>query len=1147
MARGKDRPKGPQDGRISFRHGVQFFSKLDAAKALTLMAKAFPASRPVQTGTYRVQMHCPLPEHEDKKASFEVNTLRGYAKCHSTYCLFYTRNLLDLFARARGWTAKDALTFVQAETGLRLATEKIEKEIEALDVHHWAMRALFAACTRHLRACVAPPADDEAYSPAALRAAKPALEWLFGARKHDPELLEHLAYGLFPPFKQLDHLAEAWLGAMQTRLYEHGDATANKTLHPDRRAKIIARLQELYNGLDARWVGGVTYHMGLAPTTPGRLRIRLPRDEKDDGIFIMRGYTDDEPNGFFGLFSESFAAFGAEEDADVAWFLVEGENDATTLQERALAAGKVGVRFIASCGTANPTDLLAHAGIPQVWMIPDEPSVDYGRGDTYVRSRLESALETDVRVFNRWGQLAEGSPKDPDDAVHAHGFATCWRLFVEERAANYLTADQWAVDRAVAEAGELPEVEVRQRTAKAAEYGRCVRHPAQLARFVEEACRLLGLTAGALRAEVFNARDNEAGYIMRIAQTIRHEFHVLYKEDNARGGTLALFHKAQKRQIEFYMTDGEAMVAQFSNVFGDMYAYFKEHIGLFGVGADEMLDGARRTTVIKEAQKELREYLKFAMQEINKGVCARHECEKVGQGIHHKLDPEREGERCVYVVNGRRVYKGVWPKPGVANVAWRELDGPSEGPYLFELTPRPWSRVIDEVAALEAGNAITLAQVRAAIDAVRTLFDACWRWVHQELDATFLAWHLFASSVQCAFPSKVILSFLGPSTSGKSTAMSVFSGSQYKQIQLLEACVATSNYTMPSIYQFWDRSTLAMALEEFEDDGNGLLHKGQQVANISELLRHAIVDEGVSVRKGTADGKGREYHIHTNIVLSSILKARLGQDENRRYMIETVKVEGLKDPVVAIAELVAPEAFAALRRVATLGLLKHVPDLARLHDEVFQEVNQTQVASYAVPTRFVRNFVPLASLMKLFGEDHRAFIREACESRKENLLAAAKDTASDALFDQLTRIPGALIGENGARGSVSSLLSKADDWRLLNRSGCGVFYDDAHKVLVVDWITVTAPGGLLNRVDAFRGLTYRNLKHSLDQHRRAVKTREYGELKVFDFLRTHTINASEHELTVLRLDDFVATLRAHAQVVPPAGNGAEVHAATHNI
>lgn len=1123
--------KGPQakgQDRINYTHAVQFFRRLDAGRALALMTKAFPERSPQQVGTHLVKMHCPLPDHADQKASFELDTLKGHARCRSTYCQFYTRNLLDLFVRAKGWTAKDALLYVQAETGLRLATEKVEREFEALDVHHWAVRALFAACATHLQHCLVPPGDDTAYSDVALRSYQPALAWLYEHRRHLSGHAAHLHYGVMPALAQALKLAEAWLARKADALYGYGDEHAARALNAERRGKILARAQELLKDVDAAWVGAVTFHTGLTPTTPGRLRLRLPKDEKVYNV--LPGYTDDEPNGFFGLFAESAAVYGADESMDVTWLAVEGENDAISLQERFLEAGHTGVRVVATCGDANETDQLARAGVTRVYLVGDEPSEEGGKGDGFVQRRLVSAVETDVRVFVRWDQLAEGSPKDPDQAIQLYGTEVLWRLLVTDRDTTYVAADRWAIGKAVEAASRFPEDELKQRTACAAGYGQCARHPALLAHFVEEVAEALGLSATVLRGEIVKARDDEAGYISRIVETIRQEFHVLFKEDNARGGTLTLFHKKSRRYIEFFMTDGEAMIAQFSNVFGDMYAFFRDHVGLFGAGGDPNLEGNRRVALIKDVQKDLREYLKFAMQEINHNVPTKQECDVLGQGLFYKPRHDAPGEHCAYVNNGTRVYKITWPRPGQPVIDVVELEGPSDGPYVFEPGARPWSKVITGVDALKSANALTTQDVRTAVHAVKRLFDTCLRWKHQEITSTYLAWHLLSLAVHNAFPTKVMLAFQGESGSGKSTASSVFTGSQYKSIQLLEAFLTAAQYTLASIIQTWNGSALGMCLEEFEDDGNGLLHKGLQVANINEALRQSVGDEGITVRRGTAAGKSRTYLIHVPIILTGILGPRMPQDQNRRYTVETVREEGLKDTLVAIGELFSAEELAAIRRVVTLGLIPHMPMLARMHDEVVKDLNQNRVTDFAVPMRFLRNFVPLACVMKLLGEDYRAFVREACVAHREQLAAQAHNTLATNLFEKLLRLP--LQVSEGAKSSVISLLSKAEEWRLLNRMCVGVYYDEATQTLMVDWLTACSPGGIFYRVEDFQKMTSANLKYAMDQHPNAVKTQDYAGLGVYVFLRTQNVIAQGHDLSVVRVHEIVATVRANHPLAP---------------
>ncbi len=1136
--------KKPKDAKVTWSHGNKLFERLGVSQTRLLMEKAFPNAKIVPQGSAKFLMNCPTPGHPDANPSFLVDCQQGYAKCKASGCGYFTRNVLQLLQDCKGWTFKEGVSQVQAITGLRIATEKVEKELDELDIHQQAYRLLFKVCNDHLRKCVTPPPGDEEYSAIRLRAVQPTLDWLFKTRGHLPQHVSELPYGVFPPHHQVLAQANRLLEDQATKQLADAPVGSPVALTPARREKILARLEELTKAADGAWVHAVTFHTGYALTTPGRMRLRRPVNDKNDNLLTLPGFSDDDPMGFFGLYTPSLSSFRSDELESFQFLLVEGENDAITLQEHLLENGKTGVYVLASCGGHNAsTDLLAQAGVQRAYFVGDDPDPEYGKGDEWVHQRLQTTLELDARVFVRWGELGKGDPavKDPDDAVHVHGFRHVYDVLVRDAQTNFIASDLWAFERAVAATASIPDDETNERLQKAAHFGQCVRPPALLAKYLDRIATHLDIAVGPLRAEVIKAKDTELGFIARIAETIRHEFHVLHKEDNARGGTLTLYHKRTRRQIEFYMTDGEAMMAQFANVFGEMYTFFRDHIGLPPSYGDANTEDLPNVPMVRDRQKDIQAYLKIAMQHIYMGVPGKSECTLLRTGTHWVQSTEDDTEKVLYIVNGTKVFKGKWPE-GDAAMTWEQLDGPSDGKYIFDITAPAWSKELNSVQDLLWGNGVTLDDLKGIAKDVYKLFNSCWRLVYQELDAKFLAYHLLAMAAHVAFKTKVIVAFLGKSSTGKSTAMSVFDGGQYEHLRLLEASVSKANYSVASIYQTWDASSLAMGLQEFEDEGDGRSHKGQVVENLSELLRQIIFDTGVTVSRGATDGKVKNYHLHTNVFLTAILNARKPQDENRRFAVETLKLEkeAVKDPAVAVFELFSPERLQEMRRMLTLGLHKHIPMLARHHDKVYLEMNQRPMASFPVPSRFLRHFVPMSSMMELLGDDWGTLVGQISESRQERLQAIAEDNNSANLYSRIMHNPSINVGQGG-RAAVLTLLSSEETWRMVNTSGCGFFYDDTTKMGVVDWVAVTGPGGLLDRSpELARGSTPRNLKYVLDQHPRAIKSREYADKGVYEMLKRNKVVAAQHEISALDLTDIVAPLREAQKNIPKAAPELEI-------
>jgi energy-coupling factor transporter ATP-binding protein EcfA2 len=362
--------------------------------------------------------------------------------------------------------------------------------------------------------------------------------------------------------------------------------------------------------------------------------------------------------------------------------------------------------------------------------------------------------------------------------------------------------------------------------------------------------------------------------------------------------------------------------------------------------------------------------MKLAAQDLIKGLPERRTCQEQGQGIFLLEDPVRPGEFALYVNNGQRVYKGIFVTPEAQTVQWIELEGPGDGGYIFRPRNEPWSVEITSVQDLIQGNSITMAEIREAVFTLERLISANFSFVYQNTDPTFLAFHLFASAVHCAFKTKVITAFTGDYHSGKSTALSLFSGVTNPQLQLLECTMVAANFSPAALYQGLDRSTQNLALDEFEDEGDkNNTQKARAVADVSEMLRTIIGESGARIVRGTnaSDGHGREYVLHTNVFLASILRAQKAQDESRRFDIEMKKDENKKDPAQTLFSMISREEWLRIRRIITLGMPKLVLALGRAYDMIRDTVSNTKVIPFNVPIRYVSGMYQAAALMHLLG------------------------------------------------------------------------------------------------------------------------------------------------------------------------------------
>lgn len=1121
--------KKPKETKINTKQGYGLFNELGNSRLKVLFSKLFPTATISERGPLALLMNCPHPNHKDNHPSFYVYTAKNYCRCFA--CGYYTTNLLELIQVCKSTTLRDAAQQIQLHTNYKFLSEKVEKMMDEIDVHQKATLAIFYATNQYLQNILDPPADDYEYSKANLEFVKPTIDWLIKERKLNKDWVPYLPMGVMPPRHILDSLIEEYLEAKRQKEYEDFETT---TYTKEKCVKINTRIDVLLNSLDTSWLGSVCFHTGYSLTTPGRIKLRRPDKDKTDNIRILDGFTEDDALGFVGLYNPYFNHFTMRELKEFTFILVEGEFDMLIPQQEELQSGNSNIFYIAKGGNANNSDDLFLAGITKVHIISDHYDPEIGKGDEWLMNTLQSVQELEARIFSRkaWDELRTDNQllKDPDDVVTELGYEHFRNIVFNKKNESFIPLDIWACERAIEEGLAVPSTEILLRTNIARDFGQCVRHPALLGVYVEKVSAALGISAVALRSEIVKAKETEAGYILRIADFLKNEFHLLYKTDNNKGGSIRMYHKRTKRFVDCNINDGESMLTVFSNIFGDMFLYFKDFIGLPPWRSDANLDALGNTPLIRDTLKEIATYLRIAMFSVFKGVPSKEECIIIGQGIHYLEDPFIEAKECLYINNGKRVFK-VWEDQTSGKIDGVELSGPSDGDYLFEPSEE-WSKVIKNIDTILECNNVDIKDLDCGLNQIYNFISKSWKFKFHELDSMFITYHLAACAMHYMFNIKTIVNFLGPTQSGKSTVMSLFSG-QYPHLQLVELCYYMSDYTKASVYQTFSNSTLCAILEEFSIDyGNNNGHKSNQVKDISELIRSNLFERGAVIRRGSTTGASMQYKMRTNILLTSINLPDDTQDINRRYEIETVRSEDIKDPAITIFNHIDKSTFNGLRKLFTVGFIKYAFKLKKIHDELNEKFNNSDFLPFHVQSRFLRNLIPISAIMSLLGKDWYQFVHDVCSVRKGRLAAVSKSTVTSALFERILRT-AVIPAENGKRYSIINLIADNDKVSALNSSGCGVYFNAQKKYICIDWICITSPNGVLNKVEEFSKMPGHALKHVMDQHNLAIKNVDYVEKGVFEFLKLHNLIIEEHEISVISVEDMIKLLPAPVALPEP--------------
>ncbi len=1106
--------------KISYNQLNKLLVLIGPTNLYSFLTKNFTNQKIIWRNTNAIRMCCPI--HEENTPSCDIDILSNKIHCYG--CGYSTKNLLKFLSDSIGWTYAESAQKIYAQTNIKVFNEKYLINLEELEIHQYATAFLMKACNKYAKDCIqyklnGVSPDPDLYDENTLIVVEPALKWLFKERKHNPDLIGYLPYGILPPFSIAEYLCKNIIEIHNEQLRNN-----KKPIFTFPRVKaIVEYIHATLSSVDALWVNSVSFHTGYSLNTPGRIRLRKPNNLKE--IHALPGFEESDSIGFFGLYDPN-NVYSPQDIKSLVPYIVEGENDAISWMEKLLEIGKKDVIIFATGGNQNNLDDLCEIGFEKIRLISDDPIS--GNGNEYIKNRLSTAFNINVKIFNKWELFRQPGIKDLDQVLQVKSVQKVNEILVDGASYNFISIDEWAKVQALSDYAEIEDpTDVREKTRIASEYGKLVKHPAIQAQYVKTISNIFEIHAGAVQQDILKTQDTEESFILRIMETLKRDFFILFKEDDLKDILLILFHKETKRIIRLPLTDGEIAAIQLATIYGPINEFFKNFIGLPSfLQTPEELQTNIHVQPIKQHYKDLCNYLKIGIQGLLIGTLDRKLCKEFGQGVHYTFDPHdftvnsEDRKKVVYVVNGARCYRGDYESFGLK---WKELEGPRDGTYIFNVgfeTPlESWSSEINTIEDLQYGNEIDVAVV---VRQVIEIFKSNWNFKYQDTDALFLAYHLFASAISTVYSTQVMLSFLGETHSGKSTALNVFSGVTNKRIQLLEACVPTSSFTSASIYQKWNNSKLGLALDEFEDERD-FTHKAKQVADIIVLLRQIINEEGAPVERGGRDGSVRSYHLKTFVFMAAIKPATQAQDVNRRHEIEMLKVENYKDINSSILDKYSIKVIQKIRRAVTLGMLKHIPKIYDLSAEIERELLAKKIIPFSINNRTLKNFIPAASVAYLIGDNWREFIQNSCMDRKRKHETIASESSSQVLYDRIfftsnINIPGSNNKSN--KISLNELLADYETWPVVNKTGSGFFIIPELKIGVIHWITIQT--SLLQPWNDYVKVPHRHLKDLFDRHVTAIKTEEYEKLNIWPYVKRLIPAAKMSDISLTNLTEFLS-------------------------
>ena len=406
----KSKSKTASRDKISYSQINKLISLLGAQNLFNFLNSTFPHKKIAWRNATAIRMLCPVHDENTPSCDIDISTNR----IHCYGCGYTSKNLLKFLGDSLGWSYTDAAQKIYEQTNIRVFNAAHCALLEELEIYELAISLIMKGCNKYASDCVVywktkQSLNEELYNENILELVQPTLDWLYIKRKHNPDVVAYLPYGIFPPLSILAYLTTDFL----EKLNESFRVKSKPLLGPEKVLAITNKIHEIISNVDNVWLNAVTFHTGYGLNTPARIRLRKPHNE-DKEMIALPGFEESDSTGFFGLY-DPYNVFSKNDAKKLIPYVLEGENDVISWLERLWVEGKKDVLVFATGGNQNSLDDLFHAGFEKIRIVSDDPIG--GGGNEYLKSRLATALEVDVRIFTNLVTLRHPGCKDIDDLL----------------------------------------------------------------------------------------------------------------------------------------------------------------------------------------------------------------------------------------------------------------------------------------------------------------------------------------------------------------------------------------------------------------------------------------------------------------------------------------------------------------------------------------------------------------------------------------------------------------------------------------------------------------------------------------------------------------------------------------------------------
>lgn len=1057
-------PKRRDEGKLpSFARIDQLWTEVHVGDWMRILTDRFPDHK-FEHKRGNMVGRCPFHEG-DRTPSFIISPSKHIAKCFGGSCGRVFTNPVRFMSAVMGSSYGETLLYMRKNLGLRaIIPEALVARYQEYHVHQERKGRLAKVLRDALMAAWADAQDPQHLY------AQQLCGWLRTRGIEHPEVHD---IGVFPPALIIDR----------------GMGGADE---PD---ALWAReyLKSVQQG--ASNVGSLVFIMHDEPDSVSRFKLRKP-DSKD--IAWIEDAYDLENDSFRGLFGIGFyREFLGNRERPMARtvYLVEGEFDALTPMDQQVGMGDVDLIILALGGKGAQVGgrcaaLLQALGIDEARILADNDAGGVGFVQTLLGQVNTEKLG--MRILN-WPDT--GGAKDPDEWIRADGYATFSRYVRAQE--HYLGPQEWALERAQSDLARVPADDVRQRFRILTDWGKYLRNPAECRAFCRDAARATDVDEQLLFREIRARDEDEEGFIRRLADAMRDEFQLVGTEGmEGRRRVVEMWHRESRVTVSAIVNDPKSVETALAGVYGTLVDFVRTRVGEPTFLAAE--DGEQRIRY-GMLNERYREYCNLAMLQLSRGLPDLRAAQRLGQGLHY-AGPCDDGH-LLHLVNGGDAYRITYP---AGQMRVEPLAGPADPRgVLMRLDPADvWLRSVKSARDVE----VTEANPRELYDQVREMVAEGWEFKHHELDATFVASYIMCLAVMAIFPRQTAVMFCAEASSGKSRLTSgLIGGELWRQINIVAAARAYSQYSAASIRQNMDSTAMALCLEEFEDHGDHSA-KSLRTRAVLELLRDMVGAGALKATVGTTSGHAKTFHLRFPVICCAIRPLREEASLSRFVTIELARRIGRADPVDVLMRKFGEAGIARIRHELATGLLRHVPAIVSCLRTVEREYADGGDLPKQVSSRYREGLFPVLAMQKFLGLPYREFARSFCDSRRAQLAAVSATSENQQVLDAVLSTPFYVATDDGAprKVTVRALLASGTKEGLddINRAKAGVYYDHHHRWLVVLWVEALA--GVLAGSKFARDQQANYLRALAERAPEAVDAMELARDGVLERIRTWT-------------------------------------------